>query len=275
MPELPEVETVVRHLRPDLTGLRIQSIQVLEPKILRLPTKGFVAALTGTIIREIRRKGKLILLEITPPMTLIIHLKMTGQLLFTDRSTPIDRHTHLIFNFYHSDRQLRYRDIRKFGFFDLMEEGSENPRAYWHNLGPDPFEVTSDQFVRILQSKNKPIKALLLDQSVISGLGNIYVDESLFQAAIHPMARVKALSPSKLKNLHRVIKKILNRAIQEQGSTLKDYRRPDGSIGGFQNFHQVYGRNGLPCPHCRKPIQKIRVAGRGTHLCSSCQKDDS
>ncbi|MBA4395489.1 MAG: DNA-formamidopyrimidine glycosylase, partial [Desulfobacca sp.] len=261
MPELPEVETIVRRLGPDLIGLRIQAVQVLEPKILRLPKTLFIETLTGTIIREIRRKGKMILLDSTPQRTLVLHLKMTGQLLFMNRSAPIDRHTHLIFNFFHSDWQLRYRDIRKFGFWDLLQEGSENGPAYWRNLGPDPFEITSSQFVRTLQAKNRSIKSVLLDQSAISGLGNIYVDESLFQAAIHPMTRIKALSPSDLKNLHQVIKKILNQAIQEQGSTLRDYRRPDGTSGGFQNFHQVYGRSGLPCPRCRNLIQKIRVAG--------------
>lgn len=272
MPELPEVETIVRRLRLTLIGQTIQSVKILFPGILHGSPKIFVQSLTGAIIREIRRKGKFILFDLTPGGTLILHLKMTGQVLIEPPSIPADRHTHLIFSFVSSDFQMRYRDIRKFGFFTLIQGNSSDINPYLSRLGPDPFEITSNQFVKILLPRKRTVKSLLLDQSLISGLGNIYVDESLFQARIHPLTRADALSPVQTKTLHRIIKKILTRAIAWQGSTLRDYRRPDGTSGGFQNYHQVYGRTGTPCPFCGTPIKKIRVAGRGTHFCPGCQK---
>jgi formamidopyrimidine-DNA glycosylase len=272
MPELPEVETIVRRLRLSLIGQKIQSVQVINPGILRCSQKVFVRTLTGAIIREIRRKGKFILIDLTSDWTLIIHLKMTGQVLIEPGSTLADRHTHVVFHFSSLDFQMRYRDIRKFGFFDLIQGNPPNPNPYLSHLGPDPFEITSNQFIKIVLSRKKTVKALLLDQSLISGLGNIYVDESLFQAKIHPLTKADTLSPARIKDLYRIIKKILTQAIAKQGSTLRDYRRPDGIPGGFQNYHQVYGRTGLPCPFCRSAIEKIRAAGRGTHYCPCCQK---
>jgi formamidopyrimidine-DNA glycosylase len=275
MPELPEVETIVRRLRLTLIGKKIQSVQVLNPGILRCSQKVFVKSLTGAIIREIRRKGKFILIDFTPDWTLILHLKMTGQVFIEPRSTPSDRHTQVIFHFFSSNFQMRYRDIRKFGFFALMQENSTDASSYLGRLGPDPFEISSHQFVRIFLSRKRAVKAFLLDQTLISGLGNIYVDESLFQAKIHPLTGTNTLSSGRIKDLHRIIKKILTRAISKQGSTLKDYRRPDGITGQFQNYHQVYGRTGHLCPFCSTPIIKIRVAGRGTHYCPCCQKSES
>jgi formamidopyrimidine-DNA glycosylase len=274
MPELPEVETIVRRLRLTLIGKKIQSVKVLNPGILRCPQKVFVKSLTGAIIREIRRKGKFILIDVAPDRTLVLHLKMTGQVFIEPRPTPADRHTQVIFSFFSSPFQMRYRDIRKFGFFDLFSGNSPGASLYLNRLGPDPFETSPSQFVRIVLSRKKAIKAFLLDQSLISGLGNIYVDESLFQAKIHPQTRTETLSPARIKNLHRIIKKILAQAISKQGSTLRDYRRPDGTTGGYQNYHQVYGRTGTLCPICRTPIAKIRVAGRGTHYCPCCQKGE-
>jgi formamidopyrimidine-DNA glycosylase len=272
MPELPEVETIVRRLRLKLTGKKIKSVQVLYSGVLRGPKKPFIRALTGSIIREIRRKGKFILFDLDSDRTLILHLKMTGQVLVEPRSTLPDSHSHVIFRFFSSNFQMRYRDTRKFGFFALIQEPDTHSLPLLSRLGPDPLEISSPHFIRIIHSKNRTIKSLLLDQSMISGLGNIYVDESLFQAQIHPLTKTGLLSTTQIKNLHHLIKKILQRAITLQGSTLKDYRRPDGFSGGFQKHHQVYNRSGLPCPVCRTPIEKMRVAGRGTHLCPSCQK---
>lgn len=273
MPELPEVETIVRRLRLDLIGKKIQSVQIRYPGILRCPQKVFTRTVTGAIIREIRRKGKFILFDLAPAGTLVLHLKMTGQVLIQPPAAPADRHTHLIFSFFSSDLQMRYRDVRKFGFFALGQGKAmpENPSL--SRLGPDPFEISASQFLKIVQSRKRAIKSLLLDQSLISGLGNIYVDESLFQAQIHPQAGTGLLPAARVRVLHRLIKKILSQAISWQGSTLRDYRRPNGISGGFQSHHQVYGRTGTPCPRCLTPIEKIRVAGRGTHFCPGCQKD--
>jgi formamidopyrimidine-DNA glycosylase len=272
MPELPEVETIVRRLRSSLINQKIQRVQVLTPKILRLPPRIFTKTLTGAIIREIRRKGKLILIDLDPGGTMVLHLKMTGQVLIEPSLTPPDRHTHVIFSFSSSDFQMRYRDVRKFGFFDFIPKHRAEEPLYITKLGPDPFETSPNTFFQIVHSKDKTIKSLLLDQSVISGLGNIYVDESLFQAGLHPQTKSKTLSQDQVKNLFRIIKKVLSQAIRMQGSTLKDYRRPDGTSGGFQKYHQVYGRTGQPCPACQSPIYKIKVGSRGTHYCAFCQK---
>jgi formamidopyrimidine-DNA glycosylase len=272
MPELPEVETIVRRLRSELIGLKISKVRVLTPKILRLPKENFIQSLTGAIIREIRRKGKLILMDLSLGRTVVLHLKMTGQVLLPPKPTPADRHTHVIFDFSPADFQLHYRDIRKFGFFDLIQGDPAALIPYVKRVGPDPFEISLPQFTRLVLSKKKAVKSLLLDQSLISGLGNIYVDESLFQAKIHPLTKAGALSAARIKVLYRVMRSVLSQAILKKGSTLKDYRRPDGSAGGFQNYHQVYGRTGQACPFCQSLIQKIRVGGRGTHFCPGCQK---
>jgi len=228
--------------------------------------------LPGAIIREIRRKGKFILFDLIPDRTLILHLKMTGQVLLEPPSNLADRHTHVIFSFFASDFQMRYRDIRKFGFFDLVSGDSGPINTYLKHIGPDPFQISASEFRKIVLSRKRAIKSVLLDQSLISGLGNIYVDESLFQAKIHPQTESGLLPSARLRRLHQVIREILTQAISLQGSTLKDYRRPDGTSGGFQSRHQVYGRTGSPCPFCQTPIEKIRVAGRGTHFCPHCQK---
>jgi formamidopyrimidine-DNA glycosylase len=271
MPELPEVETIVRRLRPCLIGRKIRSVRVLTPSVLRIPQGEFRRRLRGTIIREIQRKGKFILFDLDPAATLVLHLKMTGQVFFEPFGTEPDGHSHLILAFEEGTGQLRYRDVRKFGFFDLLgHKGQENP-PYLAGIGPDPFEIDPSSFVRLLSSKKRRIKPLLLDQRVISGLGNIYVDEALFQARIHPLTPASEVPTESLQNLYRVLKRVLSRALRAQGSTLRDYRKPDGKAGRFQHLHQVYGRAGQPCPSCGVGIRKTRVSGRGTHYCPNCQ----
>ncbi|MEW6188376.1 MAG: bifunctional DNA-formamidopyrimidine glycosylase/DNA-(apurinic or apyrimidinic site) lyase [Thermodesulfobacteriota bacterium] len=272
MPELPEVETVVRRLRLPLTGRKIRSVKILSRSVLQGPPSAFLRQVTGSIIREIRRKGKFILFVLDPPGTMILHLKMTGQVFIEPQSAAVDRHSHLLFRFDDSDIQLRYRDVRKFGFFQYEPADRPESLSGLRRIGPDPFETTCQKFTDLIQSKRRNIKSFLLDQTMISGLGNIYVDEALFQSGLHPLTQTGVLSKSQIQNLFRIIKKILKRAITAQGSTLRDYRKPDGTSGGFQNYHQVYGRTAEPCPICGFLIKKIRVAGRGTHFCPSCQK---
>jgi formamidopyrimidine-DNA glycosylase len=272
MPELPEVETVVRRLQSSLLDKKIQKVQILTPKIVRPASGRFTKELQGAIIREIRRKGKFILMDLDPEGTLVLHLKMTGQVLLVNKSEPIDQYTHLIFSFFSSAQQMRYRDVRKFGFFDLVSGLEAGIPPYLNKVGPDPFELSPKEFFQLIHKHNKTIKGLLLDQSVVSGLGNIYVDESLYLTGMHPQIKASSLSPGQAKNLFRNIKKILLHAIRHQGSTLRNFRSPDGSAGGYQRFHRVYRRGGQPCPLCQTPIQRIIVAGRGTHYCASCQK---
>ncbi len=269
MPELPEVETIVRGLREKLTGRQIRSVQVRTSKLLRSPLASFRKQLTGAVIKKIERKGKFILVGLENEATLVIHLKMTGQLLLIPEDRPADKHTHLLFNLHPRDLQLRYRDVRKFGFLVLLTPGQEwAPLA---DLAPDPFELTATAFYERLRMKKRAIKPLLLDQRFISGLGNIYVDESLFRSQIHPLTHSHSLSWDQARGLHLRIRQVLRQAIKAKGTTVSDYRGPEGIVGGFQHYLRVYDRQGLPCPDCRNPIRKTRVGGRGTHFCPACQ----
>ncbi len=272
MPELPEVETIVRTLRLYLIGKKIRSIEVITPKIIRSPLPLALRTLKQATIIDIKRIGKMILILLDPPASLAVHLKMTGQLLLQPSETPVDKHTHVIWTLASSGKQLRYRDVRKFGFLLCSSETAPSEIPVLKDLGPDPFEISAAQFARILKQKKRALKPLLLDQTVISGLGNIYVDESLHLAGIHPLTKAGTLSPPEAKKLHHIIRKVLRRAIRSKGSTLRDFRRPDGKAGSYQNRHQVYGREDEPCLSCGRPIKKIRVGGRGTHFCPSCQR---
>jgi formamidopyrimidine-DNA glycosylase len=272
MPELPEVETVVRRLRSSVVNQKIQKVRIVTPKIVRPPAGPFIKSLQGAIIRKISRKGKFILITLDPAGTLILHLKMTGQVLLETTATPGDQHTHLILSFYSSPIHMHYRDIRKFGFFDFLSGGAVGEPLYLKKIGPDPLEISPKTFFERIRHKKRSIKSVLLDQSVISGLGNIYVDESLFLSGVHPQIKASTLSPDQARTLFRIIKKILNRAIDLQGSTLRNFRTPDGNSGGYQKFHQVYRRKGQSCPRCGSSIAKMIVAGRGTHYCPSCQR---
>jgi len=269
MPELPEVETIVRGLREKLIGRQIRSVQVRTAALLKSPLPSFRKQLTGAIIRKIERRGKFILIGLGKGATLVVHLRMTGQLLLIPEGQPADKHTHLFFNLQPGDRQLRYRDVRKFGFLALLPPGQEWPQLA--DLAPDPFDLTARDFYERLQKKKRAIKPLLLDQRFISGLGNIYVDESLFRSRIHPLTPSHALNWDQARELHQRIRQVLRQAIQAKGTTVSDYRGPEGIVGGFQHHLQVYDRTGKPCRVCRSPIQKTRVGGRGTHFCPLCQ----
>jgi len=269
MPELPEVETIVRGLREKLIGRQIRSVQVRTAALLKSPLPSFRKQLTGAIIRKIERRGKFILIGLGKGATLVVHLRMTGQLLLIPEGQPADKHTHLLFNLQPRDLQLRYRDVRKFGFLVLLTPGQEWPPLA--DLAPDPFDLTARDFYERLQKKKRAIKPLLLDQRFISGLGNIYVDESLFRSRIHPLTPSHALNWDQARGLHQRIRQVLRQAIQAKGTTVSDYRGPEGIVGGFQQYLRVYDRQGLPCPICRNPIHKTRVGGRGTHLCPACQ----
>lgn len=229
----------------------------------------FRKQLTAAIIRKIERKGKFILIGLENGATLVIHLKMTGQLLLIPEGRPADKHTHIIFNLHPRDLQLRYRDVRKFGFLVLLTPGQEWPQLA--DLAPDPFNLTARDFYARLQKKKRALKPLLLDQRFISGLGNIYVDESLFRCRIHPLTPSNTLNWDQARGLLQRIRQVLRQAIKAKGTTVSDYRGPEGIVGGFQQYLQVYDRQGLPCLTCRNPIHKTRVGGRGTHLCPACQ----
>lgn len=261
MPELPEVETVVRSVAAHLTGRRIVSTSFTS----RFVTPGNRAKLTqrlaGRRIESVTRRGKFILIALDQG-TLTVHLGMTGKLLVEGEA---GEHTHGVFTL--DDGMLLYHDPRQFGRI----EWSLGPPPRVARLGPEPLEIGFDEFRERLRRKTK-IKALLLNQAFLAGLGNIYADESLFAAGIHPLAIAERLSKARAAKLYDAIRGILRHAIQLGGSSISDYVNARGERGWFQMEHRVYGREGEPCANCGRPIRKILVAQRGTHYCPHCQK---
>ena len=246
MPEGPEVENVVRTLAPKLTGRTI------------LAATGFTGPVIGETIRRVARYGKYILLHFDAGM-LQIHLRMTGKLLYNGQRTPYTRAEFAL-----DDGVLLFDDIRRFG------------RIRWSTTlppqGPEPLEMDARAFAAHVKTRRGRIKPLLLDQRFLRSLGNIYVDEALFAAQIHPQAAAAKISRARLEHLHAAIVKILRAAIAAGGSSISDYVDGDGQQGRFQQQHQVYGRAGEPCPRCSAPLRRILVAQRGTHLCPLCQR---
>ena len=261
MPELPEVETVVRSVAAHLAGRRIVSTSFTS----RFVTPGNRAKLTqrlaGRRIESVTRRGKFILIALDQG-TLTVHLGMTGKLLLSGEA---GEHTHGVFTL--DDGLLLYHDPRQFGRIEWS--AGAPPRVA--RLGPEPLEIGFDEFRTRLKRKTR-MKALLLNQTFLAGLGNIYADESLFAAGIHPLAIAARLSSVRAKKLYDAIRRILTHAIQLGGSSISDYVNARGERGWFQMEHRVYGREGEPCVNCGRPIRKILVAQRGTHYCPHCQK---
>jgi len=259
LPELPEVETIVRGLAPRLAGRRIRRIELGLPRVLL----NDIRQANGSTIRGVRRWGKHILLDLGRGH-LLIHLGMTGQLLL---DAPPGPHTHARF---HLDRGLTllYNDIRQFG---RLEFAASLPDRLTR-LGPDPLEISEEAFTGRLRARRAMVKPLLLDQRFLRGIGNIYADEALFRARLHPRAVASRLSPSRARTLHRTIVAVLKAAIRSGGSSISDYVGSDGERGLFQVRHRVYGRTGQPCPGCGAAIRRIVVGSRGTHFCPRCQR---
>jgi formamidopyrimidine-DNA glycosylase len=259
MPELPEVETIVRDLRPHLLGRCIRSVEILHSRVVRYSKHNLPDVLPGKRILDLQRHGKFILLGLDSGW-LTIHLGMTGQLVWN--GVP-GVHTRVIFTL--EGGTLLYNDIRMFGAI----EWSAQPRRT-AGLGVDALgmSVTPAQ----LLERRGPIKAVLLNQSLLSGVGNIYADEALFRAGIHPRRRASRLSRPRAEHLLEVVRELLQEAVEYRGSSISDYVDASGARGSFQERHQVYGREGLPCVRCGLPIRRIVVAQRGTHYCPKCQR---
>ncbi len=271
MPELPEVECVVRGLRERITGRTIDRVTVHFPSIVRGSPLDLAEHLPGRTFQQVRRRGKIIIIGLDGGLSVLIHLRMTGQLLWLAPEAPLEKHTHLIFHL-RSGRHLRYRDQRRFGWIQLAESKDLDEHPQIARLGPEPLEIGRHEFARLLRAHRRQIKPLLMDQTVLAGLGNIYADESLFRARIYPLSRASRISTVKLNRLHAAIQDVLREAIDCSGSTVRQFRGTDGEIGEFQNRFRVYDRQDHPCPRCRRPIVKIRVGGRGTHICPRCQR---
>ncbi len=265
MPELPEVETIVRGLRRCLPGRRITGVALTQPRVLRTPAIAIEAAVTGARIQSVERRGKFILLRLRKhePFWLVIHLGMTGQLICEPAANPHPPHTHALFEM-DNGTVLRYTDIRQFGRLELAA-------ARLVKLGPDPLEISEAEFVQRLRTRAARVKALLLDQHFLAGLGNIYADEALFRAGVRPAAIGRRLSRLRAARLWRAVREVLEEAIAHGGSSISDYLDSEGRAGAFQERHRVYGRADEPCLNCASRLRRTIVAGRGTTYCPRCQ----
>lgn len=278
MPELPEVETVVRGLRRTILGRTILSVRLGKTDFIDDPV-GLEMHLPGRRIESIERFGKFMLLRLSggddigkngaaAPASLLVHLGMTGQLAPSPPAQPCGKHTHVCLTL-DDGRELRYTDARRFGRIAYLTEAAlgEELAAF----GADPLEVNATDFAARIRSRNARIKALLLDQSVLRGVGNIYADESLWRAKIHPARLGNGLSPKAAETLRKMLQDVLKKAIVMRGSSISDFLDADGEPGEYQRHHRVYGREGQPCYRCRTPIRREIVAGRSSHFCPKCQ----
>ncbi len=275
LPELPEVENVKRTLNELIKGKTIQDVKVWWPNIIKKPTNSteFVRLLSGQTIHQVERRGKFLIFHLDE-IVLVSHLRMEGKYRLYQADEPLNKHTHVIFIF-NDNTALHYLDVRKFGTMHLFKKGEEERNKPLSQLGLEPFdpEFTPQFLFEKCQRTNRTIKQVLLDQSIVVGLGNIYVDEVLFQAKIHPTIAASKLSSEKINDLHQSIVDILTKAITLGGSTIRTYVNSQGTKGTFQDRLAVYGRGDQPCPCCGTLIQKIKVGGRGTHFCPNCQGD--
>jgi len=274
MPELPEVETIARGLRAVLPGRRILSVRLAKTDFIDNPA-AIEREVPGTRLVSVRRHGKFLLLDLESlnrrvrGVSLLIHLGMTGRLVTCDPKTPVPPHTHVFFTLDHG-LELRYTDVRRFGRIGLLRQGSVENRLA--SLGLDPLEASEAEFVALVKDRRARIKGLLLDQHVLRGIGNIYADEGLWRARIHPTRLGANLTLAELRCLYRAVRAVLNDAIKLRGSSIADYVDSDGNRGGFQRRHRVYQREGQKCFRCRAMIRRTVVAGRSSHFCPRCQR---
>lgn len=274
MPELPEVENVRRSLLQLVQGKTIQSVEAGWPKIIKHPieTEQFFDALAGQSIHDLQRKGKFLIFMLDD-YSLVSHLRMEGHYSVNRNGEPADKHTHVNFKFT-DGTEMRYRDVRKFGTMHLFEKGTEDHELPLSKLGPEPFSPKfSPEYLKTrLQKTERIIKAVLLDQTIVAGLGNIYADEVLYKAKIHPERIAKSLKTEEVQILSREMVQTLKEAIDAGGSSVNTYMNSMGLSGSYQDRLKVYGRKGEPCHNCGTVLEKTKAAGRGTHFCPSCQK---
>jgi formamidopyrimidine-DNA glycosylase len=270
MPELPEVETIARGLARRISGDVIESVWLgSKPEPLKSPAAEIAAALHAKRIATVRRAGKHIVFDLestrgaASPAQWIVHLGMTGSLLVCTPGLELEKHTHAVVQLA-SGRELRFVDPRRFGRLSVIEK-FEAP-------GAEPLQIAFDDFSALFRKRKTPIKSALLNQNLLSGVGNIYADEALFRVGVRPRRRATSLTRNELKLLHSALKKVLREAIKLGGSSVSDYVDADGEEGFFQLKHRVYGREGKPCLVCKTSIKRIVIAGRSSHYCPRCQK---
>jgi formamidopyrimidine-DNA glycosylase len=278
MPELPEVETVRRGLAPALEGRRFEHVEITDPRLTRPHDPLEVALeLEGERVTKVDRRGKYLIVRFESGRALLIHLRMTGSLRHAKaedhglEQLPADPHRHAVVTL-DDGSDVAYRDVRRFGTWLLLEP-SDVDTYIDTRVGKEPLEAAykAKHLAEKLATRRAPIKAAILDQRTVAGVGNIYADEALWRAQVHPLTPANELTADEVKAVHKGIRASLQAGVRRQGSTLRDYQLPDGSSGSAQDRFKVYGRGGLPCERCGTPIDKIRVAGRGTWYCPNCQ----
>lgn len=271
MPELPEAETIARELDGYLRGVTLGRVRLTRRDIVHGDPRPLSRLLPRRRVLRVHRRAKRVIVDLEPTAQLVFTLGMTGTLTIAQRSDSLQPHTHLRIAVEDQSIELRFRDPRRFGGVWCLAGGDRHVGKKLGPLGVEPLEATPAVFRKLLL-RSRQIKALLLDQQVIAGIGNIYCDEALYAANIHPLTPADALTRDQASLLLRAIKSTLRKAIRFKGSTLSDYRRADGSEGSFQNHHRVYGREGKACRTCEAPIERIIAAGRSTHICPNCQR---
>lgn len=266
MPELPEVETIKRELEKAVLGKKIAKVSIINPKVIKEPPpKEFQKEITGATIKSILRKAKLLIIELSNGKFLAIHLKMSGQLIYPGKNSKLTR---VIFNL-SNGKTLDFNDGRLFAELRLVDDWQK--LKFIQRLGPEPFAITLEQFKEMLSKKKTKIKPLLLDQTFISGIGNIYANEALFRAKVRPARPANSLSEKEKELLFTQIQETLKEAIAHKGSSVDQYVQLSGENGGYAKYHKVYAREKAPCLKCKTPIQRVALGGRGTYFCPHCQ----
>lgn len=277
MPELPEVETIKRELRPCLVGRSLEAVDINLERLVKFPDADCLRQnLPGQRVLDLQRRGKYLLWPLESGAKLVLHLGMTGQLRYLPRGNPGQPGKHTRMQIHLDDgASLRFDDSRTFGRLYLLPGADESPIAGLCRLGPEPWDrdFTPERFLELLQRRKSAIKSVLLQQEVVAGLGNIYADEALFAAGIHPARPACTLSGPEAESLHLALRQVLERAVECGGTTFRDYVRGDGSRGSFQEQLQVYGRQGQECGCCQTSLQLVRLGGRSSVYCPVCQPD--
>lgn len=274
MPELPEVETVKETLKLKLIGKKIKDVKVYYDGIIAYPeVKEFSKQIKNLPIKDIKRRGKWLMFDLDN-YYLLSHLRMEGKYFFKNKEDKLDNHEHVVFTL-DDDEELRYRDTRKFGKMYLIKKEDINSIGPIKDLGLEPWDdsLTKEYLRSKYKNKKLPIKTVLLDQSIIVGIGNIYADEILFLSKLNPLIKCCDLKDNDLNNIIKYTKEVLEKAIKLGGTTIRTYTSVDGVHGRFQNELLIHGKDNDVCPNCGQPVEKIRVGGRGTYYCINCQKD--
>lgn len=272
MPELPEVETVRRGLEKLILGKKISRIEVLYPKMIKTDLEEFQKELPSQVIQSMGRRGKYLLFHLSDKV-LISHLRMEGKYFYYQDQVPERKHAHVLIRF-EDGGTLVYEDVRKFGTMELLVPELLESYFLSKKLGPEPTKQDFDPltFQKALKKSKKPIKTYLLDQTLVAGLGNIYVDEVLWRAKVHPVKSSQKVTKKEAKAIHEQTISVLEQAVNKGGSTIRSYTNAFGEDGTMQELHQVYDKAGLACSRCGSIIEKIQLGGRGTHFCPRCQR---